>query len=55
MNTNLAYQDPVWEECINGTIVAMSPRPSISHSYVAGNIYSIFWSYLKRKKMYAIC
>lgn len=50
MNTNLAYQDPVWEECINGTIVAMSPRPSISHSYVAGNIYWIFRSYLSRKK-----
>ena len=47
---NLAYQDPVWEELIDGKVVAMSPRPSINHSIIATNIQNIFAYYLKGKK-----
>ena len=49
MNTNLAYQDEIWEELIDGKIVAMSPRPAWNHISVAGNIFGIFWTYLKGK------
>ena len=42
MNENLAYQDPVWEELIDGKVVLMSPRPTVNHNFVASNIYSIF-------------
>lgn len=50
MNENLAYQDEVWEELIDGKLVAMSPRPSVNHARVAINIFSIFSSYLKGKR-----
>ena len=50
MNTNLAYQDEIWEELIDGKIVAMSPRPAINHIFVAGRIFSIFDHYLLGKK-----
>ena len=49
MNENLAYQDPVWEELIDGKVVLMSPRPTVNHNFVASNIYSIFNRYLKGK------
>jgi Uma2 family endonuclease len=49
MNTNLAYQDEIWEELIDGKIVAMSPRPNINHSYVSSNIYTILDRYLNGK------
>ena len=49
MNTNLAYQDPVWEELIDGKIVAMSPRPAVNHTRVSGNIYRAFANYLYNK------
>ncbi len=49
MNTNLAYQDEWREELINGEAVAMSPAAS-NHNRIAGDIYGIFWSYLKGKK-----
>lgn len=49
MNTNLAYQDPVWEELIDGKVVAMSPRPNVNHNRVSGNIHTIFNVYLKGK------
>ena len=48
MNTNLAYQDEIWEELIDGTIVAMSPAAS-NHNRISGNIHAIFWTYLKDK------
>ncbi len=50
MNTSLAYQDPVWEELIDGKIVAMSPRPKVHHNRVAENIDFIFRTYLKGKQ-----
>jgi len=49
MNTNLAYQDKIWEELIDGKIVAMSPRPAANHNRVTGNIFGTFWTYLKGK------
>lgn len=50
MHNNLAYADPIWEELINGEIVAMSPRPAWNHISVAGNIYRLFANYLFNKK-----
>lgn len=50
MSENLAYQEEAREELINGKIVMMSPRPSVNHNFVAGNIYHIFASYLHGKK-----
>lgn len=47
---NLAYQDPVWEELIDGKVVAMSPRPTINHNIIAGNVFTIFHNFLKGKK-----
>ena len=49
MDTNLAYQEEPWEELIDGQVVAMSPRPSVSHNFIAGNIYRIFANYLRGK------
>ena len=49
MNTNLAYAYDCREELINGKVVAMSPAAS-NHNRIAGDIYGIFWSYLRRKK-----
>ncbi|MDR1702473.1 MAG: Uma2 family endonuclease [Sporomusaceae bacterium] len=49
---NLAYQnemDEVWEEMLDGKIVAMSPRPLMNHSIVAGNIRCILGNYLRNK------
>lgn len=50
MNGNLAYQDAPWEELIGGKICLMSPRPSVNHNLIAGNIFATFWNYLKGKK-----
>ena len=49
MNTNLAYAYDCREELINGKVVAMSPAAS-NHNRIAGDIYGIFWSYLRGKK-----
>ncbi|MEY8518251.1 Uma2 family endonuclease [Lachnospiraceae bacterium 29-84] len=49
MNGNLAYQEEPWEEKLNGQVILMSPRPSVNHNRVAGNIYHIFRNYLKGK------
>ena len=46
MDDNLAYQDELWEEMIDGEMVMMSPA-SINHNRVAGNIFSMLNSYLK--------
>ena len=46
---NLAYQAEPWEEKLNGQIILMSPRPSVNHNQLIGNIYHIFRSYLKGK------
>jgi len=50
MNDNLAYQEEIREERIDGKIVAMSPRPSWNHSRVAFNIAHIFERHLYGKK-----
>jgi len=50
MDGNLAYQEEPWEELIDGKIVAMSPRPTVNHTWVSENITSIFRAFLKGKK-----
>ena len=50
MNTNLAYQEEIWDEMLNGRIVMMSPRPVVNHNRIASNIYRIFSDYLEGKK-----
>ena len=50
MNTNLAFQEEVWEELLDGRSVAMSPRPSPNHNRVAFNIARIFGNYLDGRK-----
>lgn len=49
MSDNLAYQEDFREELIGGEFVMMAPA-STNHTFTAGNIFGIFWSYLKRKK-----
>lgn len=49
MDGNLAYQEERREEVIGGKVVMMAPA-STNHTFVSGNIYGIFWSYLKGKK-----
>ena len=41
MTGNLAYQyeDEIWDEMIDGKIVAMSPRPAVNHNIISGNKY----------------
>ena len=51
-NGNLAYdsfQEEPWEELIAGKVVQMSPRPSVSHNDIAGNIFHLFKNYLRGK------
>ena len=50
MNGNLAYQDAPWDELINGETVLMSPRPSVQHNWIAGNIFVAFSNHLKGKQ-----
>ena len=47
MEDNLAYQEEIREELIDGTIVAMSPRPIFNHNRISGNLYALFWNYLR--------
>ena len=49
METNLAYQDELWDERIDGRVVAMSPRPSFNHNRVAFRIAHLFENYLEGK------
>ena len=49
MDGNLAYQEEQLEELLGGKVVMMSPA-STNHTFVSGNIYGIFWNYLKGKK-----
>jgi len=48
MCENLAYQEALPEELINGETVMMSPAFT-RHNFVSGNIYHIFRLYLKGK------
>lgn len=54
MNTNLAYQEEIREELINGQVVAMSPKPRFNHHRIAWNIANIFDEYLRGKRCTAI-
>lgn len=45
----LAYQEEIWEELLDGRVVAMSPRPAVNHNVVAENIIRIFGNYLEGK------
>lgn len=49
MAENPAYEFNYRDELINGKIVLMSPRPSINHNRISGNIYRIFADYLDGK------
>ena len=40
MNTNLAYQEEIWDEMLNGRIVMMSPRPVVNHNRIASKLLS---------------
>lgn len=53
MRDNLAYQDELWDEMLDGKIVLMSPRPVVNHSIAAGNIYRIFGNFLEGKQCVA--
>ena len=54
MESNLAFQEELWEERVDGQIVAMSPRPSPNHNRVAFNIARIFANYLDGRTCEAI-
>lgn len=54
MNDSLAYQEEPWEELIDGTVVAMSPRPRFNHNRIASKIYTIFENHLKGKSCTAV-
>jgi len=49
LNDNLAYQDEVWTELINGKVVMMAPV-SMGHTFIAGDIFHTFRKYLEGKK-----
>jgi Uma2 family endonuclease len=48
--SNLAFQEDVWEELLDGKTVAMSPRPAVNHDVISGNIYHIIRKFLNGKK-----
>lgn len=50
MHDNLAYQEKYREELIGGEVVMMAPSPLWNHTAVAGNIYNIFFNYLRGRK-----
>ena len=50
MSDNLAYQEELREELVDGEVVAMSPRPTFNHNRVASRIYWAFENYLKGKR-----
>jgi len=50
MSESLAYQEERREELIGGKVVAMSPSPAWNHMAVSGNIFNIFFNYLRGKK-----
>ena len=50
MRGNLAYQEKAREELIGGEVVMMAPSPLWNHSAIAGNIYNIFFNFLRGRK-----
>ena len=49
MANNLAHQEEIRDEMLNGKIVLMSPRPAVNHNRVIGNIFFAFMGYLRGK------
>ena len=49
MADNLAYQEEIRDEMLNGRVVLMSPRPAVNHNRVIGNIFFAFMGYLRGK------
>ena len=51
MESNLAYEyeDARREELINGRTVMLA-SPSLFHNFIAGNIYNLFFNYLRGKR-----
>lgn len=49
MNDNLAYQEDILDEMVNGQIFLMSPRPTVNHNRVCGNIFRAFGNSLEGK------
>ena len=53
MANNLAYQEDFEQkrrrEIIDGQLVMMSPRPTVNHNHIVGNIYRVFSNYLYGK------
>ena len=47
MNGNLAYQEEIREELIQGQVVAMSPRPGFNHNRVSFRIAHLFENFLR--------
>lgn len=47
MNGNLAYQEEIREELIQGKAVAMSPRPAFNHNRVSFRIAYLFERFLR--------
>ena len=54
MNSNLAYQEELREELMNGEIIDMSPSPTFNHNRVSSRIYRAFENYLDGKGCTAI-
>ena len=49
MADNLAYQEEIRDEMLNGKVILMSPRPAVNHNRVIGNIFFAFMGYLRGK------
>ncbi len=49
MADNLAYQEEIWDEMLDGEIVLMSPRPRIDHNRIAFNIAHFFANQIEEK------
>ena len=49
MNTNLAYELEPEVEIINGKAVMMA-SPTMNHMFIAGNLYNLFFNYLRGKR-----
>lgn len=46
----LTWSDDVRCEIIDGVVYDMTPAPATLHQYISGEIYGLFWSFLKNKK-----
>ena len=52
MADNLAYQEELRDEMLNGKVVLMSPRPAVNHNLAMGNIYRAFANRLDGTDVY---